>query len=129
MGLAISLVATCKEKVWYHSNCSSKGRGCYNTNLTDQGGCCIWYNEPQLLADIEEHLDITIERISPEMKVPINEFDGKVVYGERRKAGGSVYKGHIDLLAPTVAELTQLEKKAQTTFIDLKYKKKFAARQ
>ncbi|XP_059141083.1 ATP-dependent RNA helicase DDX1-like isoform X2 [Physella acuta] len=129
MGLAISLVASCKEKVWYHSNCTSKGRGCYNTNLTDQGGCCIWYNEPQLLNDVEDHLDVTIDRISTDMKVPINEFDGKVTYGERRKAGGSMYKGHVEFLAPTVAELAQLEKKAQTTFIDLKYKKKFANRQ
>ncbi|CAL1532900.1 unnamed protein product [Lymnaea stagnalis] len=128
MGLAISLVASCKEKVWYHSNCNSKGRGCYNTNLTDHGGCCIWYNEPQLLNDVEEHLDVTIDRIGTDMKVPINEFDGKVTYGERRKAGGSMFKGHVEFLAPTVAELAQLEKKAQTTFIDLKYRKKFAAR-
>uniref|UniRef100_A0A0B7AKG3 ATP-dependent RNA helicase n=1 Tax=Arion vulgaris TaxID=1028688 RepID=A0A0B7AKG3_9EUPU len=129
MGLAISLVATCKEKVWYHSNCTSKGRGCYNTNLTDNGGCCIWYNESQLLNDVEDHLDVTIDRVKPDIKVPINEFDGKVTYGQRKKAGGSLYKGHIEFLAPTVAELAQLEKKAQTTFIDLKYKKKFAARQ
>lgn len=126
MGLAISLVATCKEKVWYHSNCSNRGRGCYNTNLTDYGGCCIWYDEPKLMSDVEEHLDVTIDRIQPDMKVPINEFDGKVTYGDKRKAGGSIYKGHVDFLAPTVSELAQLEKKAQTTFIDLKFKRKFA---
>ncbi|ESO81968.1 hypothetical protein LOTGIDRAFT_135662 [Lottia gigantea] len=124
MGLAISLVASVKEKVWYHSNCNNRGRGCYNTNLTDRGGCCIWYNEPQLLKDIEEHLDITIDRIDPDMKIPINEFDGKVSYGQRRKAGGSVYQGHVQFLAPTVSELASLEKKAQTSFIDLKYKKR-----
>ncbi|GFO46719.1 ATP-dependent RNA helicase ddx1 [Plakobranchus ocellatus] len=73
MGLAISLVASCKEKVWYHSNCNTRGRGCYNTNLTDYGGCCIWYDEPKLLSDVEEHLDITIDRIQSDMKVPINE--------------------------------------------------------
>ncbi|RUS75832.1 hypothetical protein EGW08_016401 [Elysia chlorotica] len=126
MGLAISLVATCKEKVWYHSNCNTRGRGCYNTNLTDHGGCCVWYDEPKLMSDVEEHLDVTIDRIQTDMKVPINEFDGKVTYGDKRKAGGSVYKGHVDFLAPTVSELAQLEKKAQTTFIDLKYKRKFA---
>ncbi|WAR11389.1 DDX1-like protein, partial [Mya arenaria] len=73
MGLAFSLVAAVKEKVWYHSNCTNRGRGCYNTKLTDRGGCCIWYNEPQLLSDVEEHLDITIDKVEPEMKVPINE--------------------------------------------------------
>lgn len=43
MGLAISLVATIPEKVWYHT-CNG-GRNCYNTNLTDNKGCCTWYNE------------------------------------------------------------------------------------
>ncbi|CAI5769587.1 ATP-dependent RNA helicase DDX1 [Podarcis lilfordi] len=47
MGLAISLVATEKEKVWYHS-CPSRGKGCYNTRLKDEGGCTIWYNEMQV---------------------------------------------------------------------------------
>ncbi|WAR11422.1 DDX1-like protein, partial [Mya arenaria] len=95
MGLAFSLVAAVKEKVWYHSNCTNRGRGCYNTKLTDRGGCCIWYNEPQLLSDVEEHLDITID------------------------------KGHVETLAPAVMELAKLEKRVQTSFIDLKYKKKF----
>jgi ATP-dependent RNA helicase DDX1 len=30
MGLALSLVASVPEKVWYHT-CPSKGKGCYNT--------------------------------------------------------------------------------------------------
>jgi len=47
MGLAISLVSTVEEKVWYHS-CPSKGKGCKNTRLKAQGGCCIWYNEQQV---------------------------------------------------------------------------------
>lgn len=128
MGLAISLVASCKEKVWYHSNCNTRGRGCYNTNLTDYGGCCIWYNEPQLLSDVQEHLDITIDKVSPEMKVPVNEFDGKVSYGKRRTNAGGTYKGHVESLAPAVKELAELEKRAQTSFIEMKYKKKFMSR-
>lgn len=35
MGLALCLVATEKEKVWYHK-CSNRGRGCTNTKLVDQ---------------------------------------------------------------------------------------------
>ncbi|XP_052816444.1 ATP-dependent RNA helicase DDX1-like [Mya arenaria] len=128
MGLAFSLVAAVKEKVWYHSNCTNRGRGCYNTKLTDRGGCCIWYNEPQLLSDVEEHLDITIDKVEPEMKVPINEFDGKVTYGQKRAGAGSGYKGHVETLAPAVMELAKLEKRVQTSFIDLKYKKKFCVR-
>jgi hypothetical protein len=26
-------------------------------------GCCMWYNEPQYLADIEEHLGVTIQQV------------------------------------------------------------------
>ncbi|XP_035714704.1 ATP-dependent RNA helicase Ddx1 isoform X2 [Folsomia candida] len=49
MGLAISLVATVPEKVWYHGQwCSSRGKNCWNTNLTDRKGCCVWYNEQQI---------------------------------------------------------------------------------
>lgn len=46
MGLAISLVSTVPEKVWYHGEwCSSRGRNCRNTNLTTVKGCCTWLNE------------------------------------------------------------------------------------
>lgn len=49
MGLAISLVSSVPEKVWYHGEwCSTRGRNCNNTSLTDQGGCCIWYQEPRV---------------------------------------------------------------------------------
>merc|ERR1740130_1724404 len=71
MGLAISLVATEREKVWYHK-CPSRGKACLptpgNTALTlpfgsgnqlvakdeakwlvDEGGCTVWFDEPNLL--------------------------------------------------------------------------------
>lgn len=49
MGLAISLVSTVPEKVWYHGQwCQSRGKSCWNTNLTEQKGCCVWYNEPNV---------------------------------------------------------------------------------
>ncbi|KAM3932228.1 ATP-dependent RNA helicase DDX1 [Leptodactylus fuscus] len=120
MGLAISLVATEKEKVWYHV-CSSRGKGCYNTRLKEDGGCTIWYNEMQLLSEIEEHLTCTISQVEPDMKVPVDDFDGKVTYGQRRATGGGLYKGHVDILAPTVQELASLEKEAQTSFLHLGY--------
>ncbi|XP_065443742.1 ATP-dependent RNA helicase DDX1 isoform X1 [Chrysemys picta bellii] len=120
MGLAISLVATEKEKVWYHV-CSSRGKGCYNTRLKEDGGCTIWYNEMQLLGEIEEHLNCTISQVEPDIKVPVDDFDGKVTYGQRRATGGGTYKGHVDILAPTVQELAALEKEAQTSFLHLGY--------
>ncbi|XP_078483340.1 ATP-dependent RNA helicase DDX1 [Ciona intestinalis] len=122
MGLAISLVATKhKEKVWYHSNCNNKGRGCFNTNLTDFGGCCIWYDENGLLGDIESHLKITIEQTTPKMEIPVDEFDGKVVYGSKRsKSNASKYKDHTDILAPSVKELQALERSTQTSFLQMR---------
>ena len=57
MGLAISIVAGggYQEKVWYHS-CPSRGANCQDRRLKEQGGCCIWYNEPYVLSLIEERL-------------------------------------------------------------------------
>jgi len=123
MGLAISLVATVPEKVWYHGQwCSSRGRNCSNTQLTSNRGCCIWYNEPQYLADIEEHLGVTIQQAASDMKVKADEFDGKVVYGEKKKEGGAGYVGHRNELAPTLATLTSLETQAQHLFLTTFYK-------
>ncbi len=48
MGLALSFVSVVPEKVWYHSSCNTKGKGCYNTKLVEEKGCCIWYNEIQV---------------------------------------------------------------------------------
>ena len=76
-------------QVWYHSNCANKGKGCSDTRLVEQGGCCIWFNEPQFLADIEDHLNVTLDVISPDMKVPVNQLDGKVTYGQRAQRTGS----------------------------------------
>lgn len=56
MGLAISLVSSVPEKVWYHGEwCSSRGRNCWNTRITDEGGCCIWYDEPRVSIHIYNH--------------------------------------------------------------------------
>uniref|UniRef100_H2YIC2 ATP-dependent RNA helicase n=1 Tax=Ciona savignyi TaxID=51511 RepID=H2YIC2_CIOSA len=102
-------------------NCNNRGRGCYNTNLTDFGGCCIWYDENTILGEIEGHLKITIEQTTPMMKIPVDEFDGKVVYGVKKsKSSGSKYKDHADVLAPRVAELQSLETSVQTSFLQMK---------
>jgi len=122
MGLAISLVSAVPEKVWYHG-CPSRGKGCNNTRLTTQGGCAIWYNEPQYLADIEEHLGVTITIVDADIKVPMDEFDGKVTYGQKRQNRGTSYESHVAQMAPTVQELATLEQKAQQYFIKRYYMK------
>ena len=44
----------------------------------------------QYLGDIEEHLGETISTANPDLKVPTNEYDGKVVYGQKRKTTGTL---------------------------------------
>ncbi|XP_055628794.1 ATP-dependent RNA helicase Ddx1 [Toxorhynchites rutilus septentrionalis] len=118
MGLAISLVSTVPEKVWYHGQwCSSRGKNCWNTNLTDVQGCCMWYDEMAYLAEIEDHLNVTIQQIDKSIKVPLNDFDGKVTYGEKRLNTGSGYKDHVEQLTPVVNELARLEREAQSLFL------------
>ncbi|XP_063218219.1 ATP-dependent RNA helicase Ddx1 [Bacillus rossius redtenbacheri] len=118
MGLAISLVATVPEKVWYHGQwCPSRGKKCFNTNLTDRKGCCIWYNEPNYLAEIEDHLNVTIQQVDADLKVPMDEFDGKVVYGQKKKQLGSQYENHVTQMAPVVKELSELESQAQLLYL------------
>ncbi|XP_047999497.1 ATP-dependent RNA helicase Ddx1 [Leguminivora glycinivorella] len=120
MGLAISLVSTVPEKVWYHGEwCSSRGRNCWNTNLIDDRpkGCCMWYNEMQYLADIEDHLNVTIQQVESDLKVAANEFDGKVVYGQKRTQIGSGYQDHVTQMAPVVKSLQELESQAQLYYL------------
>jgi len=116
MGLAISLVSSQKEKVWYHK-CESRGRGCYNSKLLNQGGCAIWYDEVQYLGDIEEHLGETINTVDSNFKIPVNEYDGKVVYGQKRAHASGKFTYHTQELASSVRELAELEKKAQLSYL------------
>lgn len=83
---------------------------------------------------------MTIQQVGPDIKVPMNEFDGKVTYGEKRAAmgmcdnivshyvttnnyltsvclAGSDYKNHVQQMAPVVIELAALESRAQVAFL------------
>lgn len=75
----------------------------------------------QTLGEIEEYLNITIEQVGQDIKVPVNQFDGKVVYGEKRKHTGSGYKDHVAQLLPVVKRLAELEGRAQTAFLKRAY--------
>ncbi|CAL8141912.1 unnamed protein product [Orchesella dallaii] len=124
MGLAVSFVSTVPEKVWYHGEwCSSRGKNCRNTNLTDVKGCCIWYNEPQYLADIEEHLLITIPQVDTDINVPCDEFDGKVTYGQKRTQQDTSNLYHLKETASSLFQLTQLEKETQQYYLQRHFAK------
>lgn len=51
------------------------------------------------------------------MKVPHDEFDGKVVYGQKRQQFGSNYETHTAQMAPVVQELAKLESQAQILYL------------
>jgi hypothetical protein len=54
VGLAISLVSTVKERVWYCSNGKKPPQP--DTRDADAGGNCVWYDEPALLSAVEVKL-------------------------------------------------------------------------
>jgi len=120
MGLAVSIVAEpeLKEKVWYHK-CANRGKGCQNKKLTDQGGCCIWYDETSCLTQIEERLDTKVSLMSDNYDLPIELTDIGVVYGEAAASEKYVPNYHLLSLAPKVTELSEMEIQAQIVFLDM----------
>ncbi|EFP11767.1 hypothetical protein CRE_26736 [Caenorhabditis remanei] len=115
MGLSISLVSTNEEKVWYHK-CRTRGVGCQNTKDIGKGGCTIWFDEKKMLGEIEEHLGATISTVDSDFAVPIDEFDGKVIYGEKR-SGGANFATHVLSLASSASQLADLETKMQLEYL------------
>ncbi|KAI1708674.1 DEAD/DEAH box helicase domain-containing protein [Ditylenchus destructor] len=116
MGLAISLVSKVPEKVWYHQ-CKSRGANCDNTKLVNQHGCAKWYNEPSYLAEIEEHLGVTIAHVATDMSVPVDEYEGKVMYGSKRANQAALQLGHAVELTGAVQELNALERSVQLSYL------------
>jgi len=55
VGLAVSLVATARERVWFHK-CANRGKGC-----ADVKGCTVWYDEPRVLAAVHRRLGLAAD--------------------------------------------------------------------
>ena len=119
-GLAISIVAAedVKEKVWFHT-CNSKGKGgtCNNRKLVDQGGCCIWYDEADLLEKVEERLHNKIEVMDSSYELPSAIAALGASYGEEIRQTGGVANLHLESLGPILKELRGMEEQAQNTFL------------
>ena len=60
-----------------------------------------------------------VPEVSKAFEVPVNEFDGKVTYGERRRQSGLAHESHVAQLAASVAQLARMEQLAQTTFLKM----------
>ncbi len=81
-------------------------------------------------------MGITISQAGTDIKVPVDEYDGKVIYGQKRKAPSkkialrksysfiklqfhrtaSAYQSHVAQMAGAVQELAVQEMKAQLLF-------------
>ena len=73
---------------------------------------------PQYLSDIQEHLGVTIPEVDNSFDVPVNEFDGKIAYGEKRaESGRAGFQYHTAQLAPSREQLMKLEVQAQSNFL------------
>ena len=64
-------------------------------------------------------LDTIDEASALTLDVPVNEFDGKVVYGEKNMKSKLKLTGHFNELEPKLKMLRQAEKLSQTQFIML----------
>lgn len=63
---------------------------------------------------------MSIPTVDHTFDVPVDEYEGKVVYGEKkRKSGIATFESHTDQLQPAIAELGKLERLAQCTFLKM----------
>eukprot|EP00177_Eucheuma_denticulatum_P004059 GFKZ01007350.1.p1 GENE.GFKZ01007350.1~~GFKZ01007350.1.p1 ORF type:complete len:796 (+),score=104.74 GFKZ01007350.1:34-2388(+) len=118
LGLAVSLVSTQKEAVWFHTCKNAKNGVCSNRKLVDAGGCVLWYNEPKLLAEIEKRLKGQIEELGADFRRKTSE---RQVYGAR--AGEEDLNAEsakrVEKLQPAVRKLVRMEEEVQTLFFSL----------
>jgi len=122
MGLAISIVGSTQEKVWYHQ-CPSRGKACNNTALVTEGGCTLWYDEHLYWQDIQKRLNQEVPHLDKDYKLPSSYNEGVVVYGQaRQNPNQQVYEVHVEQLRDQVRELGQLEEVVQKNFWVMKTK-------
>lgn len=71
----------------------------------------------QILGEIEEHLNCIVQQVGLDLKLEVNEFDGKVVYGAKRAGAAYRYDSHVEQLAADVRTLSQLETQVQSNYL------------
>lgn len=130
IGVAISLVAACKEKVWYYDKKKWRNKR-LSTELAVinkfgapvSGGCCTWYDEPDMLLKIQKRLGSTIPSMQKDLSLPADisaavkrgVHFGKALGAEAEREtlerlGSSDMKSHL-------TQLTDLEVRAQHFFL------------
>eukprot|EP00485_Elphidium_margaritaceum_P000842 CAMPEP_0202690932 /NCGR_PEP_ID=MMETSP1385-20130828/5800_1 /ASSEMBLY_ACC=CAM_ASM_000861 /TAXON_ID=933848 /ORGANISM="Elphidium margaritaceum" /LENGTH=795 /DNA_ID=CAMNT_0049346271 /DNA_START=21 /DNA_END=2408 /DNA_ORIENTATION=+ len=120
-GIAISIISTQKEKVWYHANCPDRGRNCSDTRLVPQGGCCIWYDEVKIFEAVEKRLGGAKIPILDQHKhlsstAKITDFVKSI---EQKDPLISASEKKLKKLLPTIQQLNSLEVVAQNQYLVL----------
>ena len=86
--------------------------------LVTSGGCCIWYDEPGLLREIEELIDEAI----PVVEIESLDASDAERFGARvaAKQAAQAYVSHVEELAGTVEALDGLQTRAQASYHGLR---------
>jgi ATP-dependent RNA helicase DDX1 len=137
VGLAISLVATAQERVWFHK-CANRGKGC-----ADVKACTVWYDEPKLIDAVRKRLgmrDAGIPRMLVQrggagaaggaggytFELPPEVAALGAVYGEEQGAAGAgggasaASAQHMAAIRSAVDNLAAMEVQAQASYLGLK---------
>jgi ATP-dependent RNA helicase DDX1 len=133
-GLAISLVASLPEKVWFVTRkgyrpwaaCPIKAA---DTATTEEGGHTVWYDERAALKAVEARLGGEVLELGPDLSLPpalaarAAGGAGGVGYGgnggEAAAAVVAEQKARLAALRPAVERLAALETEAQVAFFAL----------
>ncbi|KAJ9472755.1 ATP-dependent RNA helicase Ddx1 [Diplonema papillatum] len=122
MGLAVS-IATSKhrEKVWYHSNCNRGKRGgrvCQDIRLVEEGGCCIWYNEPQMIVEIEKRCGEKLHELDEDYKYADKSADAQAAqYGKSREEAKMKKSDHVRAIEEHAEAMGHLAHETQSDYL------------
>jgi ATP-dependent RNA helicase DDX1 len=120
VGLAVSLVSTVKEKVWF----CQRGKKPPQKDTRDfgKGGNCVWYDEPELLKGVETKLGQKVPRMeASDLTLPPELRD--VVFGEVREGTEEEDKARTARLANIagdVDKLKEMEVRSQQAYFMLR---------
>ena len=127
LGLAVSLVSTVPERVWF---CKRKGYTPWlsGPSAADVKEHTIWMDEPALLAAVETRLGGGIPLMGHDCALPASIAEAAAgtedgaAYGKARKAGASdaLAAARREQLAPAIAALSALEHRVQLSYWGLK---------
>ena len=124
LGLAVSIVSSVPERVWY---CRRKAYTPWTApTAADVSEHTVWYDEPALLAAVEARLGAPVAVLGSDYELPehlVAQLAGEDAYGKSRArdddAAAAASAAH---LAPDVAALSNLEHAVQRAYWQLKRK-------